>query len=234
MPDVVVPPRAPSGERRRPIVLVADPDADLAELTACGITVVHAGDGLEALLRIGMLSPDVVLLSARLPQVDAPAAIRALRTIYDSPIIIGAGAGDADIAVRALTAGATACVARPYRIQELLPLIDSAGTAHILQSLRSGDIELDVVGYILRRGGVEVHIPLREFELLRFLMTNSGRVVTREEIALAVWGSELGAQHNTIAVHIKRLRARLRDDERNPSIIHTIRGRGYRFTPPLD
>jgi DNA-binding response OmpR family regulator len=214
------------------MVLVADPEADLEELSDHGLTVVHYSDGLDALLQIGMLSPDVVLLSARLPQVDPPAAIRALRKVYKFPIILGAGADDAGIAVEALIAGATACVARPYRTHELLPFIERAGIVHTLQPLRAGDIELDVVGYVLRREGVQIHIPLREFELLRFLMTNSGRVVTREEIARNVWGSELGAQHNTIAVHVKRLRAKLRDDERNPSIIQTVRGRGYRFTPP--
>ncbi|GAA2379039.1 response regulator transcription factor [Nonomuraea africana] len=226
MPDPV------TGDEQPPVLLVADPEADLAALADYGIVVLHSRDGLDALLQIGTTRPDVILISAHLPSVDLVALIRTLRRNRDVPIILGAGPADAEIAVQGLQAGATACVAIPYRGQELLPIIQSARGESSLTSIRVGDIELDRAAHVVRLRGRVVHVPLREFELLQFLMANNGRVVTREEIAHKVWRSTTSPPNNTIAVHVKRLRARLGDDEKNPSVIRTVRGLGYRFTAP--
>lgn len=217
----------------RPILLVADPDEDLAALAEHGIAVIRSTDGPDALLRIGSASPDVLLVSARLPGIDAATFIQALRRrALTMPIILGAGPDDADVVMRALAAGATACVAKPYRMQELLPLLHTTRSETSPPPLRVGDIELDPIAHVVRVAGVPVHVPLREFELLHFLMANTGRVVTRLEIARHVWHSDVAPLHNTIAVHVKRLRNRVGDDQKNPAIICTVRGVGYRITAP--
>ncbi|NRQ38104.1 response regulator transcription factor [Nonomuraea sp. NN258] len=229
----VSPPAQPGGEtaaRTGPFLLVADPQAELDGLAEHGITVVQCDDGMEALLRIGAEQPDVLLLGADLPGLDAVTLITTLRRRMDLRIIFGVGASDAEIAIKALQAGATACVVKPYRITELLPLLQVPPSAEA--PLRVGDVELDAKAHVVRVRGEPVHVPLREFDLLAYLMANAGRVVTRHEISRHVWASSIEPPNNTIAVHIKRLRRRLGDSEKSPRIIHTVRGVGYRYAQP--
>ncbi|MFB4282230.1 MULTISPECIES: response regulator transcription factor [unclassified Nonomuraea] len=202
----------------------------MSELSAHGVTVTHCADGVEALLRIGAAQPDVLLLSADLPGIEAVTLITTLRRSMDMTIIVGVGPGDAELAMRALHAGATACVARPYRSSELLPLINASSNPSA--PLLVGEVELDEVAHVVRVCGEPVHVPLREFELLAYLMKNAGRVVTRHEISRHVWHSTVSPPNNTIAVHIKRLRRRIGDDEKRPTHILTVRGVGYRLVLP--
>lgn len=229
-PDGGARPGAPSV----PMLLVADPDTAGVEMLADalgreGVQVTGVADGAQALFQAGALGPDVVLVSASLPLITPVDFVRAVRASRPIPVLLGVGEGQAEPAMQALSAGATACVARPYRLQELLPLIQStAGTNRIITV---GDVELDVNAYQVRVGGRVVHLPLREFELLHYLMRNLDRTVTREQIMRHVWhasGDDVAT--NTIAVHVKRLRARLGDTD--DSLIQTVRGVGYRLLSP--
>ncbi|MFO7249621.1 MAG: response regulator transcription factor [Actinomycetes bacterium] len=240
----MVQPRTPAEadgrSRTAPALLVADPDVRLIKelasaLQAEGVEVTGVADGAQALLQTGALRPDVVLVSATLTVVDAVDFVRAVRHVQGVPVLLGVGEGDAERAVRALAAGATACVARPYRVPELLPLVQGACSGEPRRErtvLTVGHVELDVSAYQVRVGGDVVHLPLREFELLHFLMRNAGRTVTREQIMRHVWHSEDNLSTNTIAVHVKRLRRRLRDHE--DRLIQTVRGVGYRLVAPAD
>ncbi|MET9240915.1 hypothetical protein [Nonomuraea sp. NPDC003709] len=129
------------------------------------------------------MHPEIVLLSAQLPDIDAVTLITALRRMLTVPIIVGIGPSDAEITVHALQAGATACVARPYRNDELLRLITSLSRSGAPEPLRVGDVELDEAAHHVRVCGKDVHLPLQEFKLLRYLMVNAGRLVTMDAIA---------------------------------------------------
>ncbi|MFC4588117.1 response regulator transcription factor [Sphaerisporangium corydalis] len=230
-------PEVDGDTRPAPMLLVADPDADMVrELSAAlereGVFVAGVSDGAQALLQAGALRPDVVLVSASLPVIGPVDFIRALRLARAVPVLLGVGDGHAEQAVQALAAGATACVARPYRVPELLPLVQAAfpGSAGSRGVLAVGGVELDAGAYQVRVAGAPVHLPLREFELLHYLMRNADRTVTREQIMRHVWHAAQGMSTNTIAVHVKRLRARLGDvDDR---LIQTVRGVGYRLVTP--
>ncbi|GAA0835511.1 response regulator transcription factor [Streptosporangium amethystogenes subsp. fukuiense] len=223
------------GDRRTaPILLVADPEAAMvhdlsAALEREGVRVTGVTDGAQALLQAGALRPDVVLVSASLPILGAVEFVRAVRLTRAIPVLLGVGEGHAQQAVQALAAGATACVARPYRVPELLPLVHAAFTGEpgARRVLVVGKVELDVNAYQVTVGGRIVHLPLREFELLHYLMRNAHRTVTREQIMRHVWNSTDTASTNTIAVHVKRLRARLGDTD--DQLIQTVRGVGYRL-----
>ncbi|GAA3158127.1 response regulator transcription factor [Planomonospora alba] len=220
--------------RTSPMLLVADPESPLVEELAAtlereGVEVLGVPDGAQALLQAGALRPDVVLVSASLPVIGAVEFIRTVRLTRNVPVLLGVGEGHAEQAVQALAAGATACVARPYRVPELLPLLQAAvsGDSGARRTLVVGNVELDVNAYQVRVDGRVVHLPLREFELLHYLMRNAHRTVTREQIMRHVWNSTDTTSTNTIAVHVKRLRARLGDtDDR---LIQTVRGVGYRL-----
>ncbi len=227
-------PEVDGDTRTAPMLLVADPESALAEelstaLEREGVAVLGVSDGAQALLQAGALRPDVVLVSASLPVIGAVEFIRAVRLTRAVPVLLGVGEGHAEQAVQALAAGATACVARPYRVPELLPLVQAAieGDSGIHRTLVVGDVELDADAYQVKVGGRIVHLPLREFELLHYLMRNAHRTVTREQIMRHVWNSADATSTNTIAVHVKRLRARLGDDD--DRLIQTVRGVGYRL-----
>jgi two-component system, OmpR family, response regulator len=217
------------------MLLVADPDAGLIQQLAAalepeGVDVTGAMDGAQALLQAGALNPDAVLISSSLPIVGPVDFVRAVRLARAVPVLLGIEfGGDNEQALLALEAGATACVARPYRVHELPPLVQAAfrrQSDHRIVLTR-GDVELDVSAYQVKVAGKIVHLPLREFELLHYLMRNADRTVTREQIMRHVWHSTETISTNTIAVHVKRLRARLGDDE--DKMIQTVRGVGYRL-----
>ncbi|RJL25202.1 response regulator transcription factor [Bailinhaonella thermotolerans] len=221
-----------------PLLLVADP-APGPELPRVlepeGIDVVVAEDGAQALLHAGALHPTAVLVSAALPVIGPVEFVQTVRRSVSVPILLGAGPGDGDTAARALTAGVTACVARPYRMRELLPLVRAAclgETSADHNVLTAGEVTLDVPAHEVRVAGVPVHLPLREFDLLHYLMRNADRTVTRDQIRHHVWQTTAPVSTNTIAVHVKRLRARLGDEDHGSPLIQTVRGIGYRLVPP--
>ncbi|MFD7369377.1 response regulator transcription factor [Nocardiopsis alba] len=224
-------------------VLLVEPESEqshrlVLSLSGHDVDITVCVDGAEALLRVGMLRPDTLLTSADPPEVDLETLVRVTRRAIDIPILIGVGPGDSQRAVRALAAGATACVSRPYRIPELAALLrgslpGSEGLPEVRTprptALRSGDLELDALGHRLFVDGQPVNLALREFGIMDFLLRHSGRVVSREELWTEVWHKPLPPVNNTIAVHIRRLRHKLGDSEARPRFIHTVRGIGYRL-----
>jgi DNA-binding response OmpR family regulator len=220
------------------VLLVADPDVefvrDLATRLADRlVTVVHSADGADALLRIGAQRPDAILVAARLPVVDGATVVQALRRQGTTiPIVLGAGPDDAEATVRALGAGASACISRPYRsseVAQLLNLVRSAGDGR--RVVVCGSVSINPASYEVRVGDEPVYLPMREFRLLHLLMSRAERLVTRAEISARLWGG-VRQRSNTITVHVRRLRERLGDDPHRPRMIQTVRGLGYRFVPP--
>ncbi|GHD25276.1 putative response regulator [Nocardiopsis kunsanensis] len=232
-----------SGAAGTPLrILLVEPESEqshqlVLSLSGHDVDITVCVDGAEALLRVGMARPDTVLTSADPSEVELETLVRVMRRVTDIPILIGVGTGDSQRAVRALAAGATACVSRPYRIPELAALLrgalppgehgegGGAGTAMV----RAGALELDTLGHRLFVDGVPVDLALREFGIMDFLLRNDGRVVGREELWTEVWHKPLPPVNNTIAVHIRRLRHKLGDSEARPRFIHTVRGIGYRL-----
>lgn len=225
-------------------VLLVEPESEqshqlVLSLSGHDVDITVCVDGAEALLRVGMARPDTLVTSAAPPEVDLETLVRVTRRATDIPILIGVGPDDSQRAMRALAAGATACVNRPYRIPELaallrcsLPGADGASVERLPGSavpLRSGALELDALGHRLFVDGSPVDLALREFGIMDFLLRRSGRVVSREELWTAVWRKPLPPVNNTIAVHIRRLRHKLGDSEARPRFIHTVRGIGYRL-----
>ena len=220
--------------RTAPMLLVADPESALvhdlaAALEREGVEVMGVTDGAQALLQAGALRPDVVLVSASLPVIGAVEFIRAVRLTRGDPRPAGRGRGTRP-------AGRTGTRGRSHRMRG--PAVPGArapapgaGRVHrrvgIRRMLVVGKVELDVNAYQVKVDGRTVHLPLREFELLHYLMRNAHRTVTREQIMRHVWNSTDTTSTNTIAVHVKRLRARLGDND--DQLIQTVRGVGYRL-----
>jgi DNA-binding response OmpR family regulator len=232
--------RTPDGWRPRFLLVIADPALDKAddlvqELVRQHVEVEVCVTAADALVAAGAMRPDAVLVAAEPGDLTSSDVVRALARRTNIPVVVGIGDGQGEHAGAALSAGATACIARPYRLPELIPIMrsirpETVGTLD--PPIKSGALRLDPATLEVLLHGQPVRLPLREYQLLRFFMIHADRVVSREQIYDAVWGGPVRDASNTLTVHIKRLRNRLGDDQKAPHIILTVRGVGYRFVPP--
>lgn len=226
--------------RARFLLLILDPDRQAAQLLADQlasrqIDVICADDPAEALVQAGAVIPDAVLTAASVAPMDGAAIARALSRRGSIPTLVGVGAEEGMQAAAALAAGARACVPRPYRMEDILPLLRAISpdtAADITPILQAGGLILNPAAHEVQLNGRRVILPMREFQLLHLLMLHAGRVVTRHQINQLVWAGE-GESSNTVNVHIRRLRQRLGDDPKEPFIIVAVRGMGYRLDPPM-
>jgi DNA-binding response OmpR family regulator len=239
--NATVPSRAARDRwRTRFLLLIADRDPDAAEELAGELARHHVDvevciGAADVLVAAGMLRPDAVLVAAEPGELTAAEVVQALAKRSTIPVVVGIGGGQGDQAGAALSSGATACVARPYRLNELIPIMKSIRPDSIgmLEApIECGALRLDPATLEVSLYGKSIRLPLREFELLRFLMAHADRVLTPDEIYSTVWAQPGGRRSNTLVVHIRRLRARLGDDQENPHIIKNVRGVGYRLIPP--
>ena len=220
------------------LLLIADADVERSsrlaqDLAEHQVTAIVCGDGAEALLVAGAEHPDAVLAAAALPTIGGAAVTRVLHARTTIPVVVGIGDDDGPAAAEALAAGAAACIAHPYRLRELLPILRAIRPEAVVEPapvLECGGLRLDPSSLEVRLQGRLIRMPMREMRLLHLLMAQADRVVTRQQILDTVWGSSPGS--NTITVHVQRLRQRLGDDQVNPNVILTVRGVGYRLVPP--
>jgi two-component system response regulator RegX3 len=201
-----------------------------------GYEVDVAEDGRQALDKFGVGSYDLVLLDLMLPEVPGVEVCRQIRSASNTPIImLTAKDTEVDIVV-GLELGADDYVTKPYSTRELLARIKAVlrrRTDEVVESdsavLRSAHVSLDAERHTLHVNGKQTPIPLKEFELLEYLMRNAGRVLTRGQLIDRVWGSDYFGDTKTLDVHIKRIRSRIEEDPKNPVMLLTVRGLGYRF-----
>lgn len=223
------------------ILLVEDEDSIAEPLSFLlereGFQVMRSADGVTALTDFHDWRPDLVLLDLMLPGKSGTEICREIRSSSRTPIImLTAKDSEIDIVV-GLELGADDYITKPYSTRELLARINAVlrrtpADADILEDsdvLELSGIALDTARHSLTVRGEEVQIPLREFEVLEFLMRNAGRVMTRGQLLDRVWGSDYFGDTKTLDVHIKRIRSRIEEKPSHPTLLTTVRGVGYRF-----
>jgi two-component system response regulator RegX3 len=196
-----------------------------------------AVNGKEAIDLFNSFKPDLILLDLMIPEVSGTEVCRVIRSTSQVPIIM-LTAKDSEIdKVVGLELGADDYVTKPYSSRELLARIKAvmrrnsaeSHPAEDGQELIVGPIRMDLDKHQITVNSIAVSFPLKEFELLEYLMRNSGRVLTRSQLIDRVWGNDYYGDTKTLDVHIKRLRAKIEADPANPTLIHTIRGLGYKL-----
>ena len=205
-----------------------------------GYEIDVADDGRKAISMFAANSYDLVLLDLMLPEVPGVEVCREIRSKSQKPIImLTAKDTEVDIVV-GLELGADDYVTKPYSTRELLARIKAVLRRRVDVAeesdsavLRAGSVALDAERHTLHVNGVATPIPLKEFELLEYLMRNAGRVLTRGQLIDRVWGSDYFGDTKTLDVHIKRVRSRIEADPKNPVMLLTVRGLGYRFEEVL-
>ncbi|NLB48091.1 MAG: response regulator transcription factor [Microbacteriaceae bacterium] len=217
---------------------ISEPLAFLLEREGYRVQVVD--DGAEAVRAFPESGADLVLLDLMLPSLPGTEVCRSIRAKSQVPIImLTAKDSEIDIVV-GLELGADDYITKPYSTRELLARIRAALRRFDAPAddrpLSEGDgvidelgIRLDVERHTVSVRGEEVSMPLREFELLDLLMRHSGRVLTRGQLIDRVWGSDYYGDTKTLDVHVKRIRSRIESDPKDPKILTTVRGVGYRF-----
>jgi two-component system, OmpR family, response regulator RegX3 len=201
-----------------------------------GFDLSVARDGVEAMTLFSQNQFDVVLLDLMLPKVSGLDVCRSIRAQSDVPIIVVSAKGEEVDMVLMLELGADDYVTKPYRLRELVARIRAVvrrrdAHEHTVddERLQQGRVRLDIESRRCYVGLREVKLRKKEFALLRLLLENPGRVLTREVLIDRVWGNDYVGDTKTLDVHIKRLRALIEDDPKNPTFITTVRGVGYRF-----
>lgn len=242
-------PSKPTEATSRDQVLVVDDDPKIlmfvsANFKARGYRVLTAKDGAEALEQAALEQPQVILLDLALPQIDGFEVLRRLREWSDSQIIVlSAHGGDQD-KVRALDLGADDYITKPFSMEELLARVRLAfrrlqrfQTAYAASAPAGesnplvcvDDLQIDFAARQVKRAGEPVNLTKTEYELLRLLVTNRGRVLTHRDLLQQVWGPEYGEETEYLRTFIRNLRRKLENDPGRPAYLLTEAGVGYRF-----
>jgi two-component system response regulator MtrA len=220
-------------------VLVVDDDAALSEMLGIvlrgeGFEPVFCADGSEALQAFRETRPDLVLLDLMLPGRDGIDVCRAIRAESGTPIVMLTAKSDTVDIVVGLESGADDYIVKPFKPKELVARIrarirrnDDAPA----QTILVGDLEVDVTGHTVKRGGEVLSLTPLEFDLLVCLARKPGQVFTREVLLQEVWGYRHAADTRLVNVHVQRLRAKVERDPEHPDIVLTVRGVGYKAGP---
>ena len=221
-------------------VLVVEDEASFSEaleflLGKEGFSVMTAATGTEALRKFEQGGIDLILLDLMIPEVSGTEVCRQIRAKSKVPIIM-LTAKDSEVdKVVGLEIGADDYVTKPYSSRELIARIRAVlrrnsddGISVDPGTLSVHGIRMDIDRHQVSMNGIPLSLPLKEFELLEFLMRNAGRVLTRMQLIDRVWGSDYVGDTKTLDVHVKRLRAKIESDPANPKIIQTVRCLGYK------
>jgi two-component system response regulator RegX3 len=229
-------------EKSVKVLVVEDDDSFVEALTVGlkneGFDVTFARDGSAALDLFDKVDPDIVLLDLMLPLISGLDVCREIRTKSNVPIIMVTAKGEEIDTVVGLEIGADDYVSKPYRLRELVARMravlrrqpmDKIPDEMTTEVISLAGVRLEPLTRRAYVGDKEIHLRRKEFELLRLLMDNPGRVMTRQTLIDRVWGEDYVGDTKTLDVHIMRLRNRIISQDSDTSLITTIRGVGYRF-----
>jgi two-component system KDP operon response regulator KdpE len=225
----------------KPVILVVDDEPQIlrvlrASLPARGYQVRTAPGGDEALDEVRKEMPDLIILDLAMPGTSGLEVCRRVREFSAVPIIVLSAKGSEVDKVSALDLGADDYVTKPFGMDELLARVRavlrrSPASDADSSILKVGDLSLDIPERRVVAAGAEVKLTPKEFEILKYLMSNIGKVVTHRALLQAVWGSESTEQTEYLRVFINQLRRKIERDPQHPRYIVTEPWVGYRLAP---
>ncbi|HYE84118.1 MAG TPA: response regulator transcription factor [Clostridia bacterium] len=230
-------------------ILVIEDEANIQELIKYnleknGYKVTVADNGVDGLEEALANVPDLILLDLMLPGLDGLEVCKRLRMEKQTkkiPIFMLTAKSEELDKVLGLELGADDYITKPFSIKELIARIraamrrisddntSEASEGKGVKILKVNDIEIDCERYEVRKNGEKLALTLKEFELLKMLIENKGRVLTRDFLLDKIWGYDYVGETRTVDVHIRHVRQKINDDEGSNQMIETIRGVGYRF-----
>lgn len=226
-----------SGEK----ILIVDDEANIRELISYnlksnGYCITSADNGITALKIVKEEKPSLILLDLMLPGMDGFEVCKEIRKnneISATPIIMISAKGEEFDKVLGLELGADDYLTKPFSVRELLARVKAVLRRTTLSEVENNlifqNINVDFGKHEVTKNREKIDLTLKEFELLETLIKNKGRVMTRDYLLDKIWGYEYIGETRTVDVHIRHLRQKIEDDDKNPRFIETIRGVGYRF-----
>ena len=210
----------------------------LTTLASQGYSVIEVRSGEEALEQVRDTRPDLILLDVNLPGISGLETCREIRAISDSPIIMLTVRNTERDKVQALDAGADDYVVKPFGVEELMARIRAAlrraAPGDATPPFDSDDLKIDFEKRTVMVQERPVRLTPKEFELLRQLVSNSGKAQAHRRLLQAVWGPDYGEETEYLRVFINQLRKKIEPDPHHPRYIHTEPWIGYRFEPPAE
>lgn len=226
-------------------ILVVDDEYHIVELVkfnleSSGYEVIEASGGKEALYKIKSERPDLIVLDLMLPEIDGIEICKKVRNDVETesiPIIMLTAKSEETDKIVGLEIGADDYITKPFSVRELMarvkavlrrnmdPKISELGD----KELNIGEITIYQDRYEVLKSGEKLDLTLKEFELLNLLAKNRGKVLSRNYLLDEIWGYDYFGETRTVDVHIRHLRKKIEDDDKNPKLIETIRGIGYKF-----
>jgi DNA-binding response OmpR family regulator len=226
------------GADRTTSVVLCDSDGDIAQpllraVEGHGMHATWCRDGASALLEVGARAPTVLVIADQIEgSVSAAEVVATVRDHTDVPVLVGTDPNDHQAtARRALALGGSAVITRPYDVSAVIAFAGNGAASSSTGELIAGPLIVNMLNHEVRLHGNDVVLTRRELDVLVYLIRQRGRVASSEQISAAVWGRPTDT--NTVAVHIKRLRAKLGSDAEHGPLIRTIRGAGYRLAPSV-
>ncbi len=228
-------------------VLIIDDEEHIVELIkynldSSGYTTFEAYNGNDGLKTARKEMPDIILLDLMLPGIDGLEVCKSLRNddkLKNVPIIMLTAKSEEIDKILGLELGADDYITKPFSVREL-----NARVKAVLRRINPSDeqnevfsfadVEIDYSKHEIKKKGQKVDLTLKEFELLDILVKNKGKVLTRDLLLDKIWGYEYVGETRTVDVHIRHLRQKLEEDDKNPKFIETVRGIGYRFNNEIN
>ena len=222
-------------------MLLVEDDASIREIATLGLEqagfrVTATGDGRDALIRFRQGSFDLVVLDVMLPSLDGFEVCKEIRRESQAPIVMLTARSELHDVIVGLELGADDYVTKPFELPELVARIKAVLRRSAAEPADGGqividDLEIDPGSFSVRRGGEEVPLTATEFRLLLELARRPKQVFTRELLLELVWNYDYLGDSRLVDVAVQRLRAKIEDDPKQPKLIHTVRGVGYRLNP---
>ncbi|EJO5347956.1 response regulator transcription factor [Clostridium botulinum] len=221
-------------------ILIVDDEEHICELIKFnlennGYKCICALNGIDGLNIVKKEKPDLVLLDLMLPGMDGYDVCKEIRkdnSIATTSIIMITAKGEEFDKVLGLELGADDYITKPFSVREMVARVKAVlrrRTTVQSKSYTVGNIVVDFEKHSITKEGQKIELTLKEFELLEVLIKNKGKVMTRDFLLDSIWGYEYIGETRTVDVHIRHLRKKIEDDDKNPRYIETIRGIGYRF-----
>ena len=225
-------------------ILVIDDEVHIVELLKFNLEISNnnvdfAYDGLDGYIKAKNDKPDLILLDWMLPNITGIELLKKIRSdkeLRQIPVIMLTAKNMENDKIEGLEQGADDYITKPFSVKELLARISSVLRRYNIQEmpmeeniLELGNIKLDLCKHEVYKKGEKIDLTLKEFELLKLLIENKGKVLSRNHLLDKVWGYEYYGETRTVDVHIRYLRKKIEDDSNSEKYIQTVRGVGYKI-----
>lgn len=232
-------------DKKRILIVEDDPDICMIEkayLKAAGFETFLCQDGNQVIPLLKKENFDLILLDLMLPGKSGEEICREIRDLIDIPILMVTARSDSIDKITGLCSGADDYISKPFDPAELVARVSAhlrqyerlkkssaANPAPAVHEIVAGSLRILPDCWKVYKDGIEIRLPNREFELLRFLASNPDIVFSKETLFEKIWGYDYLGDSSTVMVHINRIREKIEDDKRKPKILETVWGAGYRF-----